>query len=234
MPEIRLPPDKTLRHIHKDRATGTKMQEGVEMMVTDNIKNCEETKLQNGSKTRILNPSDIPNDSILKHRDPSTLGELLLSTDTDTYRTTRENGIIDHDQDTINDDRHDDIEAILELIDDPKTMDTNRTKTVPRDHRKSRHRDDPVIDGDEQQRLEKDVIRKRKKILIQSICDLLKYEEDIHGPPCKFDATTTAAEENWKTLRDHDFDLNKLSNSGEKSVMKFGSEFKSSEQLQTL
>ena len=73
-----------------------------------------------------------------------------------------------------------------------------------------------------------------KSFIVQALQDLLASSEAMHQPKLFFDTTTQAAEDNITLLRNNDFDLDKLTQVGPKSVLTYGSEFKSTSLLAPL
>jgi hypothetical protein len=72
------------------------------------------------------------------------------------------------------------------------------------------------------------------KDIHMKIWDLLQLETPISQPDIKFDTSLEAADFNWKLLSSNNFDLESILNHGSRSIMSYGSEFKTSHELETL
>ena len=70
--------------------------------------------------------------------------------------------------------------------------------------------------------------------LTKALQQLMASHNELHDPIFRFKATQEAAEHNLKILRDENFDLGKICNKGKRTILRFGSEFKETRDLQKI
>ena len=70
--------------------------------------------------------------------------------------------------------------------------------------------------------------------LVNAIKMLLDHSEELYPPRFEFDTSCKATQKNFQLLKENNFNLNSITQEGPKSVLTYGSEFKSTELLNQL
>ena len=132
------------------------------------------------------------------------------------------------DNDTVDSDTcifFNDTEAILRLSDDLKPM-----KPSHRFHYDTRTNTEPNDNDPRPQKSEQAPPQHIPKMIQR----LLTSRNEIYDPVFRFETTRDAAQHNLKLLRDHEFNLEKICNQGQRTILRFGSEFKDTGELNQL